>query len=127
MQGVPDAMTQGHERGVGAQVPALTDEEVAALLSSGAIVHDSRGADEFSAGHLAGSVSVPADGRMAETAGMVFRPQDRIVVLAPAGLEQDVGHPDGRPEGRRHGQPDADGERTPSGPLAGANVDGLAH
>lgn len=77
-------------RPIGAQVPALTDEEVAALLSSGAIVHDSRGADEFSAGHLAGSVSVPADGRMAETAGMVFRPQDRIVVLAPAGLEQDV-------------------------------------
>jgi hypothetical protein len=37
-----------------------------------------------------GSVSVPADGRMAETAGMVFTPEQPIVVMAPEGQEQEV-------------------------------------
>ncbi|MCA0435012.1 MAG: MBL fold metallo-hydrolase [Actinobacteria bacterium] len=73
-----------------ASVPALTDEQVADALAGGAIVHDARPTVEFSAGHLRDAVSVPADGRMAETAGMVFTPDQRLILMAPAGLEQDT-------------------------------------
>lgn len=71
-------------------VPAMSDEEVTAALAGGAVVHDARPVAEFTAGHLRGSVSVPVDGRMAETAGMVFTPDQRLVLIAPAGLEQDT-------------------------------------
>ena len=71
-------------------VPALSDAEVAAALAAGAIVHDARPAMEYTAGHLRGSVSVPADGRMAETAGMVFTPGQRIVLMTEPGMEQET-------------------------------------
>jgi glyoxylase-like metal-dependent hydrolase (beta-lactamase superfamily II)/rhodanese-related sulfurtransferase len=71
-------------------IPALDSTQVAAALAAGAIVHDARDAMEFTAGHLVGAVSVPADGRMAETAGIVFTPEQQIVVMAPDGQEQDV-------------------------------------
>ncbi|WP_432560386.1 MBL fold metallo-hydrolase [Granulicoccus sp. GXG6511] len=77
-------------RDVDATVPALSDEEVADALGAGAVVHDARAGDEYAAGYLRGSVSVPADGRMAETAGMVFTPEQRIVIMAPRGGEQEV-------------------------------------
>jgi hydroxyacylglutathione hydrolase len=73
-----------------ATVPALSDEEVAAALAGGAVVHDARPVAEYTAGHLRGAVSVPVDGRMAETAGMVFTPEQRLVLMTPAGLEQDT-------------------------------------
>ena len=73
-----------------ASIPALTDEQVAAALGDGAVVHDARPAAEHAAGHLRGSISVPFDGRMAETAGMVLRPETPIVVLATPGEEQGV-------------------------------------
>lgn len=73
-----------------ASIPALTDEQVTAALSDGAVVHDARPAAEHAAGHLRGSISVPFDGRMAETAGMVLRPETPIVVLATPGEEQGV-------------------------------------
>jgi rhodanese-related sulfurtransferase len=73
-----------------ASIPALTDEQVAAALGDGAVVHDARPAAEHAAGHLRGSISVPFDGRMAETAGMVLRPETPIVVLAIPGEEQGV-------------------------------------
>ncbi|MEI2828031.1 MAG: rhodanese-like domain-containing protein [Dermatophilaceae bacterium] len=44
-------------------------------LADGAVVVDTRPAADFTAGHLRGSISVPADGRMAETVGMVVGPQ----------------------------------------------------
>jgi len=53
-------------------------------------VHDARDVQEFAAGHLRGSVNVPVDGRMAETVGMVFAPDDEIVVIAPDGQAQEV-------------------------------------
>ena len=42
------------------------------------------------AAHLRGSVNVPADGRMAETVGMVLSPEQRVVLVAPEGREQEV-------------------------------------
>lgn len=82
---------QQHQvRAVDATVPALSEAEVASFLAGGAVVHDARPVDVYAAGHLRGSVSVPADGRMAETVGMVFTPDQRIVLIAPDGLEQEV-------------------------------------
>lgn len=77
-------------RAVDAAVPALDAAGVEAAIAGGARVHDARDVQEFAAGHLRGSVNVPADGRMAETVGMVFAPEDEIVVIAPEGQEQEV-------------------------------------
>ena len=73
-----------------ATVPALTDAQVEEALAAGAVLHDARDVQEFAAGHLRGSVNVPADGRMAETVGMVFAPDQRVVIIAPDGVEQEV-------------------------------------
>ena len=73
-----------------ATVPALTDRQVEEVLASGAALHDARDVQEFAAGHLRGSVNVPADGRMAETVGMVFTPDQPVVIIAPEGTEQEV-------------------------------------
>jgi len=73
-----------------AQIPALTTEQVRETLAEGAVVHDARSNGDFAAAHLAGSINVPADGRMAETVGMVFSPQDRVVVIADDGGAQEV-------------------------------------
>jgi hydroxyacylglutathione hydrolase len=77
-------------RELDAEIPALDSAAVAEAVAGGAVVHDARTAVEFSAGHLRGALSVPADGRMAETAGMVFTPDQRIVVMADEGEEQEV-------------------------------------
>lgn len=77
-------------REIHASVPALSDEEVVAALASGAVLHDARPADEFTAGHVAGAISVPADGRLAETVGMVLTPDQRVVLLTPEGMEQET-------------------------------------
>ncbi|MEO7752798.1 MAG: rhodanese-like domain-containing protein [Terracoccus sp.] len=77
-------------RALDATVPALDPDAVDAALARGARVHDARDVQEFAAGHLRGSVNVPADGRMAETVGMVFDPADQIVLVAPEGQEQEV-------------------------------------
>lgn len=81
---------QRETRELDQSIPALTDEQVAEALAAGAVIHDAREAAEFTAGHVTGAVSVPADGRMAETAGMVFSPEQRIVVMAPPGAEQET-------------------------------------
>ncbi|MBM6399326.1 MBL fold metallo-hydrolase [Phycicoccus sonneratiae] len=73
-----------------ATVPALTDAEVDSALAEGAVLHDARDVQEFAAGHLRGAVNVPADGRMAETVGMVLTPDQPVVIMAPEGTEQEV-------------------------------------
>jgi glyoxylase-like metal-dependent hydrolase (beta-lactamase superfamily II)/rhodanese-related sulfurtransferase len=69
---------------------ALDAQALDAALAAGAVVLDTRDAIDFAAGHLAGAVNVPADGRFAETAGMVLQPQDQIVVIAPVGREGEI-------------------------------------
>jgi rhodanese-related sulfurtransferase len=73
-----------------AEAAALSSTEAAAALAAGAVLHDAREVQEFATGHLRGSINVPADGRMAETVGMVVEPSQQVVVLAPAGLEQET-------------------------------------
>jgi rhodanese-related sulfurtransferase len=55
---------------------------VLAHQRAGAVVLDTRDPLDFAAAHLAGSLSVPAGGRFAETAGMVVRPDQEVVVVA---------------------------------------------
>ena len=71
-------------------VPALDDTALDAALSRGAVVLDTRSAPDFAAGHLAGSLNVPADGRFAETAGMVLTADTELVVIAPEGRATEV-------------------------------------
>ncbi len=77
-------------RDTDASIAALTDAQVEDALAAGAAIHDARDVQEFAAGHLRGSVNVPADGRMAETVGMVFTPDQPVVIIAPDGTEQEV-------------------------------------
>ena len=64
--------------------------EVLHLQRAGAVVVDARDAQEFAAGHLVDAQNVPADGRFAETAGSVVRPEQQIVVVAPQDREEEV-------------------------------------
>ncbi|MEO3781987.1 TSUP family transporter [Actinocorallia sp. B10E7] len=69
---------------------ALPLAEVLARRDAGAVVIDARDPQEFAAGHLVGSINVPADGRFAEQAGMVVEPGKEIVVIAPEGREEET-------------------------------------
>jgi rhodanese-related sulfurtransferase len=77
-------------RSTDAVIPALTDEVVDAALAAGAVLDDARDQLEFAAGHVTGSINVPWDGRMAETIGSVLTPEQRVVIIAPEGQEQEV-------------------------------------
>ncbi len=70
--------------------PALTLDEVLALQADGAVVLDTRDANEFSIGHLAGSLNVGAGGRFAEYAGSVVGPDTPIVLVTDPGGELDA-------------------------------------
>ncbi|MFD2420345.1 MBL fold metallo-hydrolase [Amycolatopsis pigmentata] len=68
----------------------LAVDEVLARRAAGAVLVDGRDPQEFAAGHLRGAVNVPADGRFAEQAGTVIRPGQEVVVIAPAGRENEL-------------------------------------
>ncbi|WIY06603.1 MBL fold metallo-hydrolase [Amycolatopsis mongoliensis] len=75
---------------VPAHLTALPVEEFLARRDTGAVVLDTREPQEFAAAHLRGSLNVPADGRFAERAGMVLRPGEDILVIAPPDAEEEV-------------------------------------
>jgi glyoxylase-like metal-dependent hydrolase (beta-lactamase superfamily II)/rhodanese-related sulfurtransferase len=77
-------------RDVGAQPQALDDNAVAQAIAASAVVLDTRPALDFAAGHLRGAVSVPADGRMAETAGMVLGPDQALILMTADGDEKEA-------------------------------------
>lgn len=80
-----------HEVFDSAAAPVPLDlAELLERQAAGAFVLDAREPQEFASGHLAGSVNVPADGRFAETAGMVVRPDDEVVVIAPQDREEEI-------------------------------------
>lgn len=68
----------------------LAAAEVDDLARRGAVLLDARDADAFAAGHLPGSLSVPLDGRFAETVGTVVDPDRDVVVVAPQDREEEV-------------------------------------
>ncbi|MDV3221463.1 MBL fold metallo-hydrolase [Intrasporangium sp.] len=69
-------------RDTDATIPALTDDQVEEALAAGAVLVDAREQQEFAAGHLKGSISIPTDGRLAETVGTVLEPDQQFVILA---------------------------------------------
>lgn len=68
----------------------LTAEEFLARRTAGAVVVDARDPQEFAAGHVRGSLNVPADGRFAETVGMVVEPDEEVLVVAPQDREEEI-------------------------------------
>ena len=66
-----------------AAIPVLTDEQVDQALADGAVLVDARDQQEFAVGHLRGSISIPSDGRLAETVGTVLEPSQTFVIMAP--------------------------------------------
>ena len=74
----------------GRRLPRLDVTELAEARTHGAVVVDTRDDQEFATGHLSGSVNIPADGRFAETAGMVLAPDQPVVVVATPDGEQEV-------------------------------------
>ncbi|MER7585727.1 MBL fold metallo-hydrolase [Kitasatospora sp. NPDC097691] len=68
-----------------AAVRSLTGTEFLRRRTAGALVVDGRDPVEFAAGHLAGAVNIPADGRFAEQSGTVVTPDREILVIAPEG------------------------------------------
>jgi len=69
---------------------ALDTAAIPAAITAGAVVVDARDAQDFATGHLTGALNVPADGRFAETAGMILQPADEVVVMAPDDRAQEV-------------------------------------
>ncbi|MFJ3975283.1 rhodanese-like domain-containing protein [Streptomyces sp. NPDC090021] len=68
----------------------LSVEDFTDHRASGAVVVDARDPQEFAAGHLRGSVNVPADGRFAEQAGTVLPTDADLLVLAPQHREEEI-------------------------------------
>ena len=90
---VHDAVANKSEREIRplhAEAAPLDADALAATLDRGAAVLDSRDPMDFAAGHLAGSINVGFDGRLAETAGMVLEPGRDFVVVAEPGREQET-------------------------------------
>jgi hydroxyacylglutathione hydrolase len=69
---------------------ALSYDELARARAQGAVVIDGRAPEVFASGHVQGSINVPLDGRYAEFAGDVARPDQPIVVVADAGRETEA-------------------------------------
>jgi hydroxyacylglutathione hydrolase len=74
----------------GRRIRALAPAEIRAALQTDVRFLDTRGADDFAAGHLRGSVNVGLDGRFAETVGMVTDVGEPIVVIAYPDEEQNA-------------------------------------
>ena len=60
---------------------AMTYDEVVAAMRAGAILVDGRDPEEFGLGHLKGAVNIGLEGRYAEFAGSVVKPEDDIILL----------------------------------------------
>lgn len=62
-------------------------DRLTSLRDEGALVIDTRDQAAFAQGHIAGSVNVALDGRFAEYAGSVVRPDEAIVLVSDPGTE----------------------------------------
>jgi glyoxylase-like metal-dependent hydrolase (beta-lactamase superfamily II)/rhodanese-related sulfurtransferase len=71
-------------------VPLLDLDQVLAAQTGGAVVLDTRAPEAFASGHLRGSLHVSLDGRFAEYAGDVVRPEQSIVLVAESGREHEA-------------------------------------
>ena len=65
----------------------MTYDEVRAAMQAGAILVDGRSPEEFALGHLRGAINIGLEGRYAEFAGSVVKPDVDIVLMTEPGLE----------------------------------------
>jgi hydroxyacylglutathione hydrolase len=66
------------------ELRALSPVELKAMMEEGAIALDIRPADQFAAGHVPGSVSIPLSGQFASWAGTILGLSSRPVLIADA-------------------------------------------
>jgi glyoxylase-like metal-dependent hydrolase (beta-lactamase superfamily II)/rhodanese-related sulfurtransferase len=71
-------------------VRRLDLDDVLAAQQEGAVVLDTRTPEAFATGHVRGSLHVSLDGRFAEYAGDVVRPDQQVVLVADAGRETEA-------------------------------------
>jgi hydroxyacylglutathione hydrolase len=71
-------------------VPALDGDALEAALARGAVVLDARSALDFAAGHLSGSLHVPADNRFAVTTATLLTAHAETVLITPEGREDEI-------------------------------------
>ena len=70
--------------------PVLDVVDVARWLADGAVLIDGRPAGDFASGHLRGAVNVGMEGRFAEYAGDIARPDQPIVLITDPGREAEA-------------------------------------
>jgi glyoxylase-like metal-dependent hydrolase (beta-lactamase superfamily II)/rhodanese-related sulfurtransferase len=70
-----------------AMPPAMTYERARAATASGAVLVDGRSPEEFAQGHLRGAINVGLQGRYAEFAGSVIKPDVDVVLVTDPGHE----------------------------------------
>ena len=87
-----DAALNSEERDLldSGQPPAMTIDEARAARSEGATIIDTRDADVYGRGHVAGSFNVGLAGRYAEFVGSVVEPRDDIILVAEADTETEA-------------------------------------
>ncbi len=69
---------------------AVSLDEALQRQRAGAVVLDTRAPEVFASGHLRGSVNVGLEGRFAEYAGDVVRPEQELVLVADPGREAEA-------------------------------------
>lgn len=71
-------------------LPSLGIADVVAAQEAGSVVVDTRDPAAFAAGHFAGAVNVPLDGRFAEQAGMIVPADASVILVGDAGAEHEA-------------------------------------
>jgi hydroxyacylglutathione hydrolase len=66
---------------------AMTYADVRKAMQSGAMLVDGRSPEDFALGHLRGAVNIGLEGRYAEFAGSVVKPDVDIVLMTEPGME----------------------------------------
>jgi glyoxylase-like metal-dependent hydrolase (beta-lactamase superfamily II)/rhodanese-related sulfurtransferase len=74
-----------------AALPPTLDAALArAALARGAVLLDTRPAEEYAAAHPAGALHVGLDGQYASWVGTLVRPDDELLLLAPSGRAEEA-------------------------------------
>jgi hydroxyacylglutathione hydrolase len=63
-----------------APLEALSIEQTLAEMEKGTVVIDTRTPNDFTLGHIIGSINIGLDGRFAETAGQILSPETKIIL-----------------------------------------------
>ncbi|HPX38213.1 MAG TPA: rhodanese-like domain-containing protein [Mycobacterium sp.] len=79
---------QGRELLDESEMPtAMSYDEVRAAMAKGAVLVDGRTPEEYASGHLRGSINIGLEGRYAEFAGSVIKPDVDMILMTEPGRE----------------------------------------